>query len=103
MMFNYEALWQCYAKVGIDSWRQETEALIRARLCDAAHGDFAGWRKTIETLQSLDADQSAEIRDALMSLSPWRKGPFEVGDISIDSEWRSDLKWARLKYAIATG
>lgn len=100
-MLNYDALWQCYSKVGLDSWRQETEALIRARLCDAAHGDFSDWRQTLETLRSLDAKQLPEIHDALMSLSPWRKGPFEVGNLSIDSEWRSDLKWARLKDAVA--
>ena len=30
------------------------------------------------------------------SLMPWRKGPFEIQGITIDTEWRSDLKWDRL-------
>ena len=28
---------------------------------------------------------------------PWRKGPFKIGDLEIDAEWRSDLKWERVK------
>lgn len=31
----------------------------------------------------------------LMGLSPWRKGPFQIGDNRIDSEWQSQLKWDR--------
>ncbi|MFZ5630692.1 MAG: tRNA 5-methoxyuridine(34)/uridine 5-oxyacetic acid(34) synthase CmoB [Spirochaetota bacterium] len=30
-------------------------------------------------------------------LVPWRKGPFALGDLLIDAEWRSDIKWNRLK------
>ena len=29
-------------------------------------------------------------------LIPWRKGPFKLGDLSIDAEWRSDKKWDRI-------
>ncbi|MGI9272761.1 MAG: tRNA 5-methoxyuridine(34)/uridine 5-oxyacetic acid(34) synthase CmoB [Woeseiaceae bacterium] len=100
-MIDYDALWRCCSDIGVGSWREQTEALIQNRLSDAAHGDFAIWRATIERLRSLDSSQTQDIRDALMSLSPWRKGPFELAGISIDSEWRSDLKWARLKDAIA--
>jgi tRNA (mo5U34)-methyltransferase len=30
-------------------------------------------------------------------LHPWRKGPYEVFGIHVDTEWRSDWKWDRLK------
>ncbi len=100
-MLNYDALWRCFQDIGIDAWQQDIEALIRTRLSETAHGDFASWRQTIEQLQSLSADQPQEIRDALIQLSPWRKGPFNVAGIEIDSEWRSDLKWVRIKDAIA--
>ncbi|MDX8407697.1 MAG: tRNA 5-methoxyuridine(34)/uridine 5-oxyacetic acid(34) synthase CmoB, partial [Mariprofundaceae bacterium] len=33
-------------------------------------------------------------------LHPWRKGPFDFFGIHIDTEWRSDWKWNRLKDAI---
>jgi tRNA (mo5U34)-methyltransferase len=32
----------------------------------------------------------------LQQLKPWRKGPFNLYGILIDSEWRSDWKWQRL-------
>ncbi len=45
----------------------------------------------------LDEPMSARLRDALQRLHPWRKGPFELFDIHIDTEWRSDWKWDRLR------
>ena len=100
-MLDYDALWRCFSGIGIAPWQQATETLLRARLSDGAHGDFAGWRASLERLRRLDAGQSQAIREALLALSPWRKGPFEVAGIYVDSEWRSDLKWARLQNAIA--
>ena len=36
-----------------------------------------------------------------MGLHPWRKGPFELCGLHVDTEWRSDWKWERLAGAIA--
>ena len=33
---------------------------------------------------------------------PWKKGPFHLFGIDIDSEWRSDLKWNRFHQKIAS-
>ncbi len=38
-----------------------------------------------------------EIHRTLRALQPWRKGPFDLFGIHIDSEWRSDWKWRRLE------
>jgi len=41
--------------------------------------------------------QHIPLVDALArELIPWRKGPFRLGDLAIDAEWRSDKKWDRL-------
>ncbi len=32
----------------------------------------------------------------LQQLHPWRKGPYRLFDVMIDTEWRSDWKWRRL-------
>jgi tRNA (mo5U34)-methyltransferase len=37
------------------------------------------------------------LREALMRLHPWRKGPLELGGMLIDTEWRSDWKWERVR------
>ena len=38
-----------------------------------------------------------ELRDQLMKLHPWRKGPYNLFGNFIDTEWRSDWKWDRIK------
>ncbi|MBF0469179.1 MAG: tRNA 5-methoxyuridine(34)/uridine 5-oxyacetic acid(34) synthase CmoB [Desulfamplus sp.] len=42
-----------------------------------------------------------KIRTSLMRLAPWRKGPFEMFGIEIDSEWQSWMKWNRFIDKIA--
>lgn len=40
-----------------------------------------------------DADS---LQQSLKLLMPWRKGPYQIGDLQLDSEWRGDMKWERL-------
>jgi len=44
----------------------------------------------------IDDTTKALLLSSLHQLHPWRKGPFELFDIFIDAEWRSDWKWNRL-------
>ncbi len=48
---------------------------------------------------SLDASikQLQEIENFAKALSPWRKGPFKISDIFIDSEWQSFMKYNLLE------
>jgi len=101
-MFELSKLWRCLADLGLDSWQAHLEAQIQERLHDEAHGDFARWRQTLGELRAIGEDNPHAARELLLALAPWRKGPFEVAGITIDSEWRSDLKWERLKNQIAT-
>ena len=39
---------------------------------------------------------SDETRSTLLSMWPWRKGPFRLFGIDIETEWRSDFKWNRV-------
>jgi tRNA (mo5U34)-methyltransferase len=50
----------------------------------------------IGAASELDDATRSEIEQGLWALSPWRKGPFSVFGTHIDSEWRSEQKWARL-------
>ncbi|MFO1527533.1 MAG: tRNA 5-methoxyuridine(34)/uridine 5-oxyacetic acid(34) synthase CmoB [Turneriella sp.] len=47
-----------------------------------------------------ELEQAAEVRRLAEDLIPWRKGPFVLGDLLIDGEWRSDHKWNRLLPAL---
>lgn len=89
---------------------------IAERFSAAHHGDFPRWRNAIDALPELRAPglqvsdrvvldgetDMAALRDALEALRPWRKGPFEVAGLHIDTEWRSDWKWQRIRPGIAS-
>ncbi len=49
----------------------------------------------------LTENDAQKTRAQLKKLMPWRKGPFEIFGITIDSEWRSDMKWARFENEIS--
>jgi len=42
------------------------------------------------------ASDPAALIKTLRTFIPWRKGPLELGGVAIDTEWRSDWKWARI-------
>lgn len=84
------------------------------------NGDLPRWRKAVASLpeatpstvdlssavsigkpEDLDAEQSAQLTLALQGLIPWRKGPFHLFGVHIDTEWRSDWKWERLREHIS--
>ncbi|MGI9199984.1 MAG: tRNA 5-methoxyuridine(34)/uridine 5-oxyacetic acid(34) synthase CmoB [Woeseiaceae bacterium] len=95
-MLQYDRLWQYLTDIGVGDWRSRIEALLHLRLSRAGHGDFIEWQETLAGLAEAAPDDETQIRKLLLSLSPWRKGPFDVAGIHIDAEWRSDRKWERL-------
>ncbi len=100
----------------IPAWRSLEAALTEPSI--AHHGDYARWRAALESLPGLhpeafelgatvtvrgaasDGERDA-LRAALEGLHPWRKGPWSLFGVHIDSEWRSDWKWQRLLPALA--
>lgn len=53
---------------------------------------IAGIQKT----KQADHEKQARLKQLLLQLDPWRKGPFDFFGMLIDSEWRSNLKWDRV-------
>ena len=84
---------------GLDEWSETLIPLIESRFTTSTHGDFERWRATLLHLPEV-SDSPAKLKQALLELAPWRKGPFDLGGVHIDAEWRSDLKWQRLKNAL---
>ncbi len=85
------------------------------------HGDARGWEAALAALPdiagtellnlargtkrpfrpvglkgALAAGDMDTLENALHCLHPWRKGPWELFGLHIDTEWRSDWKWQRL-------
>lgn len=119
-MIDQGVLFDNLEQMGLGTWREPLRPLLSERFADAAHGDIRKWRAVIDKLPdvpgttakfdlpaitfaspSVDATLGSEIKKLLLQLRPWRKGPFNVFGIDLDSEWRSDLKWDRLKNEIA--
>jgi tRNA (mo5U34)-methyltransferase len=84
----------------LEHWLEPLLALQTERMSPSAHGDFERWQGIVTRLRS--APNDAERRALLLQLAPWRKGPFDIGGVHIDAEWRSDLKWQRVENAIAS-
>lgn len=51
---------------------------------------------TIGRKADLNQHQAGRLEGVLKGLKPWRKGPFTLFGIDIDSEWNSALKWRRV-------
>lgn len=96
-MIHNESLWRHLDSLGLGGWRASLQPLVDTRLAPTAHGDLPGWLQIIEQLPAATTERSREL---LLRLAPWRKGPFSLNGIEIDAEWRSDMKWNRIKDAI---
>ena len=89
---------------------------LSQRFEDYTHGLLDNWLLTLKSLpvheckqydllnqvkvgnqNSISKHEQEKLKKLLMQLHPWRKGPYHIHGIHIDTEWRSDWKWERLK------
>ena len=66
------------------------------RLPDIRANEVSPGRVVSARATGLASASRERLEAALRELIPWRKGPFHLFGIDIDSEWRSDLKWSRI-------
>jgi tRNA (mo5U34)-methyltransferase len=114
-VFDFASLEKDLESAGLADWQLPISTLLRQNLRDGAHGNLADWRSILQELPEIAVDSveldyptvravanhvSAEaqaiLHRLLLSLIPWRKGPFEICGVGIDCEWRSDWKWERI-------
>ncbi len=117
-MLDNELLFDDLAGTALASWRDKLSAILSQKFSMSSHGDLKDWQKVLSGLPTTErrpADLSSAaitipriegvsqraLRQSLLMLNPWRKGPFDVCGVAIDSEWRSDWKWDRVKDAIS--
>lgn len=124
---DFSALFRCLAEAGrqrpgLHTWLARLPEQLQAALDKKRFPEFNGWWQRVQQLpaiqtsgfdlqaaavrafegiktngEPLTADEQNRIRGLLQGLMPWRKGPFELQGVYIDTEWRSDFKWDRLK------
>jgi len=97
-------------------WANSLPENIRSLLSEFKHGDLERWLGLLQSLpevKNLKFDLSRDavtlsgsgliplqherFLNSLQGLKPWRKGPYKLFGIDIDTEWRSDLKWQRIE------
>jgi tRNA (mo5U34)-methyltransferase len=109
-------------RAGLEKWSAQLALALPKLMHSERHGDMRQWLDALTALPDyavdsveldrssvrvagtapLDAGQDGQLRQTLLQLHPWRKGPFDLFGVNIDTEWRSDWKWDRLKNHIAS-
>lgn len=112
--FDYGPLLAELAADGRSEWAESLRRRISEELHPERNGHSSLWmnalhqmpacpdarvlgdRDAVTVAGTLTAEAVQTAQDALRVFHPWRKGPFNLFSISIDTEWRSCLKWDRL-------
>ena len=120
-MISYKILYEQMRRYPpLAGWVEQLPVQVETAFGDGAHGRLPQWREILEQLPQLtpstrnlqdevrigqrgdiSQEKYAELEQLLRQLHPWRKGPFHLLGLHIDTEWRSDWKWDRLKDGIA--
>lgn len=116
-MISYQALYARLPGTPLENWLKTLPQQVEEKLHPSEHGDLKKWLAALEeipaansaltdfstsaihigTARDFDEAGLKKLEKSLRELHPWRKGPFNLHGIQIDTEWRSDWKWARLK------
>lgn len=114
-MIHYQSFLNYLPQSPLSIWAETLPAQISEGLCEKRYGDLPAWKKALAQLPTLATSQNnflskveiglpddcdeltrTHLRRTLEALIPWRKGPYWVHGIHIDTEWRSDWKWDRV-------
>ncbi|PIJ50924.1 tRNA 5-methoxyuridine(34)/uridine 5-oxyacetic acid(34) synthase CmoB [Erwinia sp. OLTSP20] len=113
-MIDFAPFYQQIASGPLARWLETLPAQLGHWQREAQHGHFSRWQRAVEhlpqpqpeaidLLHSVTADtpqlsvrQRQGIETLLRQLMPWRKGPYSLYGVNIDTEWRSDWKWQRV-------
>lgn len=95
------------------NWLEELLPKLGHALDPARNGHIGAWEAALAAIPpceiSTPAPQTSAVGDGSAhtldeapwrAFHPWRKGPYQLGNLHIDTEWRSDWKWDRLLPAL---
>jgi tRNA (mo5U34)-methyltransferase len=109
MKIDYTELYEQLKGTDLESWIDVLPHLIAHGLRPERHGKLTEWEAALDQLPALQknaAELKTEVRaegtsfpeleQQLKAFHPWRKGPYHIRGVHIDTEWRSDWKWDRV-------
>ena len=112
-MFDYSSLYRLMQETPLEKWAEPLQQQLE-KIFSAGHGDLERWQSALKKLPDVkssrvnfDSDNlqinthqpidEQQLESALKELKPWRKGPYQINNCLIDTEWHSDWKWNRIK------
>ena len=115
-MKQFNEFYQQIATNRLGHWLNTLPAQLNHWHENNLHGEFKHWQKTLDALPvveinsvtdivdtvkvgelgDLDQGQFKRLENLMKKFKPWRKGPYHIHGLHIDTEWRSDFKWDRL-------
>jgi len=113
---HYSHFWPKLEEARLGHWQNALEATLETALDPDANGNLPKWLPALETIMMLPSSDTAQLNQsaikacspnfsgadreqltqALKAFMPWRKGPFDIEGVYIDTEWHSDWKWDRI-------
>lgn len=118
---DYSPLYKALDEAGAAHWLEHLPQQIEAAFDTRENGALQQWLRLvaeIDVIKTAEYDflnkanigrpddlpelQREKLERQLKELRPWRKGPYDVFGVHIDTEWRSDWKWDRLKNEIGS-
>ena len=119
-MIDYSELYKALEKSDANKWLETLADSVERATNSPRHGELDKWLEMLDALPDVkpssihldsdvrigvaeDCEQSVrdKLEQHLRILMPWRKGPFSIFGLDINTEWHSDWKWDRVQPHIA--
>ncbi len=117
MIFDFESLYQDLIANDFEGWQTELPAKLDEIFNQRPHGKAKDWQEILSSLPEITPlsleltadkvriglqtdttdDEQLALKNSLKQLHPWRKGPYDLLGVHIDTEWHSDWKWQRIQ------
>ena len=118
---DYSLLLEKMRGTELEPWLETISEQLNEKIYDCNHGDQLAWENMLASLPDIKADEVTlnadaiklasnishddafreKLKEQLKVLMPWRKGPFDIFGVYIDTEWHSDWKWQRIEKALS--
>ena len=82
----------CRVWKNVEPWHTKIQELSRLINIDDLSIDYGDWF-SVGKKEDLTQEELELVRQTAKILIPWRKGPFNLFGIEIDSEWQSNIKY----------
>ncbi len=111
-MVNLDCFYQYLEDSDLENWLDTIPSIVADKLDPTKNGNLSKWLAAFDQLSPIKPDRinldraaiqigskiqaQAELENLLRNFTPWRKGPYDLFGVEINTEWRSDWKWDRI-------